>query len=82
MEERKGFINKIFLILLLAVTAVFLTVPKVEAHKSKSELIHQKHQTHVKMAQTHAKIIHLKFLENLETNKLYKNQQKHRITAY
>lgn len=45
------------------------------------ELQRKKRQTHAKMVQTHAKIIHLKFLENLETNKLYKNQQKLETTS-
>lgn len=34
-----------------------------------------------KQRQTHAKIIHLKWLESLETNKLYKNQQKLEVTS-
>ena len=34
-----------------------------------------------KQQQTRAKINHLKWLENLETNKLYKNQQKLEATS-
>lgn len=53
---------------LLLVTTVICLAPACDA-STHSEL-----QT--KRKQTQAKIKHLKWLENLETNKLYKNQQK------
>lgn len=50
------------------VTAIFVTAMPCSA-TSHAEI-------QVKQKQTRAKINHLKWLENLETNKLYKNQQK------
>jgi murein DD-endopeptidase MepM/ murein hydrolase activator NlpD len=82
VERKRFIISKIFVILLLFTTAVYFAVPPCQAHgHSKQELQKKKRQTHAKMAQTHAKIVHLKFLENLETNKLYKNQQKLEVTS-
>ncbi len=61
-------ISAIFIFLLLATTGIF-SLPNCYANTTRSEI--QKRQK-----QTRAKINHLKWLENLETNKLYKNQQK------
>lgn len=54
--------------LLLVTTTVLVTASPCSA-VSRGEI-------QVKQKQTRAKINHLKWLENLETNKLYKNQQK------
>lgn len=67
MNKHK-FLATIFIFLLLATTGIFSPVfsfPNV----TRTEI--QKKQN-----QTRAKINHLKWLENLETNKLYKNQQR------
>lgn len=53
-------------------TVIIFAVP---AYSATSADIQQKQK------QTHAKIKHLKWLENLETNKLYKNQQKLEATS-
>lgn len=63
--NKNNFIATICISLLLATTAILF----IENPCSAVDL-----QT--KRKQTHAKIIRLKWLENLETNKLYKNQQK------
>lgn len=71
---RNKFISAIFFVLLLATTVVFCAVPSYAAQpRSHAEI--QKKRT-----QTRAKIDHLRWLENLETNKLYKNQQKLEVT--
>ena len=52
--------------------ASFVVTPSASAssvHQQKANIEHKKNQTH-------AKIKRLKILENIETNKLYKNQQK------
>lgn len=66
--NKKGFIRSIFLLLLLAATAIIL-MPSCYATPTHYEIQN-------KQKQTRAKINHLKWLENLETNKLYKNQQR------
>jgi len=72
--SKNRFIATIFAFLLLATTGIFSVQP-CYSHSN-----HSNHVTHAeiqkKKKQTRAKINHLKFLENLETNKLYKNQQK------
>lgn len=72
--DKNKFIKTIFIFLLLLTTFVFLATPSCDANPSHSEI--QK-----KQKQTRAKINHLKWLENLETNKLYKNQQKLEATS-
>lgn len=72
MNTRK-IISAIFTFLLLATTVVF-SPQNCYAHNTRTEI--QK-----KQKQTRAKINHLKWLENLETNKLYKNQQKLEATS-
>ena len=64
--------NLSFLLLLLVIAAIVFANPQnySEARFKTSQEIQTKQQ------QTHAKINHLKFLENLETNKLYKNQKR------
>lgn len=52
--------------MLLFATVIFFTAPSCYANIDLQK----------KQKQTHAKIKHLKWLESLETNKLYKNQQK------
>lgn len=64
-------IKSIFVSLL--VTSLFVALPCFASHTAAS--------LQVKRKQTHEKIIHLKWLENLETNKLYKNQQKLEATS-
>lgn len=71
--HKNKFITTIFVFILL-VTIVGFFVPAYSAQATHADI--QK-----KQKQTHAKIIHLKFLENLETNKLYKNQQKLEATS-
>jgi len=66
--NKDKFIATIFMFLLLVTTAVLFTASPCYA-TSRGEI-------QVKQNQTRAKINHLKWLENLETNKLYKNQQK------
>lgn len=73
MYKKNNYLATIFTLLLsVLVFAVFAVTPCCA-------------QTHVdlqtKRDQTHQKIIHLKWLENLETNKLYKNQQKLEATS-
>lgn len=67
---RNKFISAIFLILLLATAVIFTAIPVFSATPSAHSEIQKKQK------QTRAKINHLRWLENLETNKLYKNQQK------
>lgn len=74
--SRNRFIKTIFTILLLVTTVFSLGVaPCFAAH------YHTHAEIQAKRKQTRAKIIHLKWLENLETNKLYKNQQKLEATS-
>jgi len=68
--SKNQFISAIFLILLLATTVALGTNPSYSAQTH----IHTEIQA--KRQQARAKINHLRWLENLETNKLYKNQQK------
>lgn len=65
MIKSNKFIAIIFTFLLLTTTAVFNVSPSYAHNDLQS-----------KRRQTRAKINHLKWLENLETNKLYKNQQR------
>jgi len=55
--------------LLLVTTVISVTTAPCYAHTTHAEI-------QAKRSQTRAKINHLRWLENLETNKLYKNQQK------
>lgn len=64
----RKIIPAIFVFLLLATTVIF-SPQKCYAYSSRTEIQR-------KQRQTRAKINHLRWLENLETNKLYKNQQK------
>lgn len=66
--NKNNFIKSIFIFLLLVTTVVFSAL-SCYATPTHAEI--QK-----KQKQTRAKINYLKWLENLETNKLYKNQQK------
>lgn len=66
--NKDKFKATIFMFLLLVTTTVLVTASPCSA-VSRGEI-------QVKQKQTRAKINHLKWLENLETNKLYKNQQK------
>lgn len=68
------FISAIFLILLLATTVILSTIPAYSAQPRTHAEIERKQN------QARAKINHLRWLENLETNKLYKNQQKLEVT--
>lgn len=61
--------------LLLFVATVFCAVAPANAFP------HTRAEIQKKQKQTRAKINHLKWLENLETNKLYKNQQKLEVTS-
>lgn len=70
---KNRFITTIIMFLLLGTTVIF-AVPPCYAHTTHAEI--QK-----KQKQTRAKINYLKWLENLETNKLYKNQQKLESTS-
>lgn len=70
--NKNKIITTIFVFLLLVTTAVsFASTPCYAAHTD----------LQTKRKQTRAKINHLKWLENLETNKLYKNQQKLEATS-
>lgn len=62
----------------LFATSLFVAQPCF-AHSAHT--VHTVHQLKIKQKQTHEKIIRLKWLENLETNKLYKNQQKLEATS-
>lgn len=64
--KKNNFIKKIFVILILFTTVISFTA--VSCYAS-TDIQRKQHQTR-------AKINHLRWLENLETNKLYKNQQK------
>lgn len=64
--KKNGLIVKIFVLLLLFFTAVSFSTPPCYANNDLQK----------KQKQTREKINYLKWLENLETNKLYKNQQK------
>lgn len=70
MTKRK-FIATIFTFLLLVIIFVSFAVQPCYASTDLQR----------KQTQTRAKINHLKWLENLETNKLYKNQQKLEVTS-
>ena len=66
--NKNKFLAVIFVFLLLATTGVFSS--------AFSFPIATRTDIQKKQNQTRAKINHLKWLENLETNKLYKNQQR------
>lgn len=68
--EKNNFIKITFLCLLTLLTVTSFAVTSCDAS-----------DISVKQKQTRAKINHLKWLENLETNKLYKNQQKLESTS-
>jgi len=70
--NRNGLIKTIFVFLLLFMTGTSFFAPPAFASV---DVIRKKQK------QTRAKINHLKWLENLETNKLYKNQQKLEVTS-
>jgi len=72
--KNKKLITTIFAFLLLVSTVITLGVVPCYAHTTHAEI-------QVKRKQTRAKINYLKWLENLETNKLYKNQQKLETTS-
>lgn len=67
---KNKFISAIVLILLSVATVVFGIAPAY------SNQPHTHAEIQVKRTQTRNKINHLRWLENLETNKLYKNQQR------
>lgn len=69
--NKNKFITTIWVFLLLASTAI--------CYAPQSACASQNIQT--KQKETRAKINYLKWLENLETNKLYKNQQKLETTS-
>lgn len=71
MNKNRTKIAIILLFLLLATTVIY----PVQSYASVNPDLQKKQK------QTRAKINHLKWLENLETNKLYKNQQKLEATA-
>lgn len=73
--NNKNLTIKIFVILILVVAFTGIT-NTCSANPATTQVEIQK-----KQKQTKAKIKHLKWLENLETNKLYKNQQKLEVTA-
>lgn len=73
--NNKNLTIKIFVILILVVAFTSIT-NTCSANPATTQVEIQK-----KQKQTKAKIKHLKWLENLETNKLYKNQQKLEVTA-
>lgn len=75
--KKNTFLKVIFIFLLFFSTAVFFAETKsyASSHPNTSNEIQ------VKRKQTRDKIKHLKWLENLETNKLYKNQQKLEVTS-
>ena len=60
------FFKKLFVLLILLTTVISFTGLSCYASTDLQR----------KQKQTRAKINHLRWLENLETNKLYKNQQK------
>lgn len=76
--KKKRLITTIFLFLLLA-TTVILFAPSCSAAQSARAAT--RFDIQKKQKQTRAKINYLKWLENLETNKLYKNQQKLEATS-
>ena len=69
------FIIKILILTLIVSLGFFGTTTACYAHHA-TYYIQKKKEIQQKKRQTHAKVIHLKFLENLETNKLYKNQER------
>ena len=69
--NKNKFKSAIFTCLLLMVTFVSFT----------AQICHANTDLQKKQTQTREKINHLKWLENLETNKLYKNQQKLEVTS-
>lgn len=70
--SKDKFITKIFVFLLVGIAATSIaSVPCYAATHP-----HTKAEIQTKRKQTREKINHLKWLESLETNKLYKNQQK------
>ena len=64
--DKNSIIKKIFVLLLIFTTVICFTANTCSANTDIQR----------KQAQTRKKINHLKWLESLETNKLYKNQQK------
>lgn len=68
-------ITKIFVFLLLATTAILFEPSFCYAAHARSHQ-HTRVEIQKKRKQTREKIHYLKWLENLETNKLYKNQQR------
>lgn len=69
--NKNKFITTIFTFLLVLTTAISFASPCCAATPD----------LQTKRKQTRAKINHLRWLENLETNKLYKNQQKLEATS-
>ncbi len=69
--NKNKFITTIFICLLLIITVINFSAQPCFANTS----------VQTKQKQARAKINHLKWLENLETNKLYKNQQKLETTS-
>lgn len=68
---KNNFTKLLIGLFLLLATVIFVGIP---ANASITDIQH-------KQTQTRAKIKHLRWLENLETNKLYKNQQKLEATS-
>lgn len=73
--KKNKFITS-FIFILLGVITILLSPSACYANGSYTHAEIQRKQT-----QTRAKINHLRWLENLETNKLYKNQQKLEATS-
>lgn len=69
--KKDKFISKIIVLLLLITTVITFAAPSCFANS----------EIQLKQKQTRDKINHLKWLESLETNKLYKNQQKLEVTS-
>lgn len=75
MKVSNKFIATIFLLMLLASTVISGAFQPCYAHP------HTRAEIQKKRVQTRKKIDYLRWLENLETNKLYKNQQKLEATS-
>lgn len=73
---KKFNLIKTFILIFILVTIVRVAQPCCAMKQ-----YHSQQEIQKKQKQTRAKIKHLKWLENLETNKLYKNQQKLEKTA-
>lgn len=69
--KKNNFIIKIFVFFLLITTVTYFAAPSSFANTDLQR----------KQKQTRDKINYLRWLENLETNKLYKNQQKLEVTS-